>query len=341
VLIAHEFRGAGIPAHAFTGAEAGIVTNDTAGNASIVSICPAALINAAKKGITPVVCGFQGISESGHTTTLGRGGSDTTACALGVALDAQAIEIYSDVDGVMTADPRTVKEARVINILAADELFQLCRMGSRIVHTPAAELALESGVALLVKNTFSDHPGTKVCDIAAYHNTKTATAVTCLSDLVRFKVDLKAQEGELAHVANQAAVYDRIAQAGVSLDMFTPSDTHLYFMVPAHEAPTVRALLENMDYQCTEGFAKVTVVGAGMHGQPGVMAQVAQALTDAHIDIKQTADSHTTISVLIRQTHAEQAQEVLHRAFELSLSAVPDSDPRSREAVSSAKADKD
>ncbi|MCL2526274.1 MAG: aspartate kinase, partial [Coriobacteriia bacterium] len=128
VKIAHELRRAGINARAFTGAEAGIVTDDTAKDARILSVCPAALIEAADAGQVPVVCGFQGISTSGYLTTLGRGGSDTTACALGVALDADAVEIYSDVDGVMTADPRDVEAARVIDILQPDELYQLVRM---------------------------------------------------------------------------------------------------------------------------------------------------------------------------------------------------------------------
>jgi aspartate kinase len=319
VKIAHELRGQGIEAQAFTGAEAGIVTDDTAKDARILSVCPATLITAAEQGIVPVVCGFQGISTSGHLTTLGRGGSDTTACALGVALDAAAVEIYSDVDGVMTADPREVEAARVIDVLQPDELYQLVRMGSRIVHTPAAELAQKSGVNLLVKNTYSNHSGTVVRSMEVHKNSEAATAIAGKSGITRFIVDLGREEGCAAHIEAQARIYKAVADAGVSLDMFTPAGSNLYFTVDSSEADnTVEVLRElGVSANAMEGLAKVTIIGAAMHGVPGVMSRIATPLAQAGIDVWQTADSHATISVLVRETESQQAQIVLHTAFGL------------------------
>jgi aspartate kinase len=319
VLIAHELRAKGINARAFTGPEAGIITDETAADARILSIAPAALIKAADAGIVPVVAGFQGISMSGHITTLGRGGSDTTACALGVALDAKAVEIYSDVDGVMTADPREVCKAQVIDILQPDELYQLARMGSRVVHTPAAELASESGVNLLVKNTYSDHPGTTVKSIEVTRASNTATALATKSDITRFSLNLEAKECSEAHVIAQAAVYQALADKGISLDMFTPAGSHLYFTINSADAADARLVMDALrfKYHAQEELAKVTVVGAAMHGVPGVMARIAAPLAKAGIDIYQTADSHATISVLVDAANAKEAQTLLHNHLNL------------------------
>ncbi|MDR1775671.1 MAG: aspartate kinase [Actinomycetes bacterium] len=319
VLVAAELRAAGVSARAYSGAEAGIITDDTAGNARILRICPDALCDALANDIVPVVAGFQGISESGHTTTLGRGGSDTSACALGVALDAERVEIYTDVDGVMSSDPRVVTSARVLDTITSDELFQLARSGSRVVHKSAAELTLASGAALLVKNTFSTHAGTRVCDLEPYRTVAPATAIAHLEGITRFCVRLDAPEGEPAHSAAQAAVYRRLAADEISLDMFTPAGCCLYFTVPADQALKVDGALDDLGLSrtVTPDLAKVTVIGEGMHGRPGVMATVADALATQGIDIIQTADSHMTISVLVASRNAGAAVNALHSAFNL------------------------
>ncbi|MCL2379952.1 MAG: ACT domain-containing protein, partial [Coriobacteriia bacterium] len=239
--------------------------------------------------------------------------------ALGVALDAAAVEIYSDVDGVMTADPRDVCAAQVIEVLHPDELYQLVRMGSRIVHTPAAELAQKSGVNLLVKNTYSNHPGTVVRSMEVSKNSETATAISCKSGITRFVVDLGREEGCVPHIEAQASVYKAIAAAGVSLDLFTPAGSHLYFTVDSTDADKVVEVLQELSVaaNCMEGMAKVTIIGAAMHGIPGVMSRIATPLAQAGIDVWQTADSHATISVLVREEEARQAQVVLHTAFNL------------------------
>lgn len=319
VVVSHLLRGSGIAARAYTGAEAGVATNDLHGSASITEIHPGPLVAAIEQGIVPIVAGFQGISETGHLTTLGRGGSDTTACALGVALDAEQVDIYTDVDGVMTADPRTCDSAAVLETIRADELFQMAYNGSRVVHTPAADLALSSGLSVRVRNTYSDHPGTEVADIASYRPSSVATSVSCIDDVARVRVALPAPEGTSAHMAAQSRVYRAMADAGVSLDMFTPVGETLVFTVPEPALGAATEVLSGLGltHQVQARLAKVTLIGAGMHGVPGVMARAAEVLADAGVTVLQTADSHATISVLVHAEDAGVAVRALHDGFEL------------------------
>jgi len=319
VVVAHELRAAGIDASAFTGAEAGIVTDGAHENAAIMEIHPGTLLAAIARGGVPVVAGFQGIAPDGRVTTLGRGGSDTTACALGVALDAHAVEIYTDVDGVMTADPRTCGGAAVLDVISADELFQMAKHGSRVVHMPAAELALASGLAVRVRNTYTDHPGTQVADIASYRPASVATAVSHSTGVARIRVDLPPEDDAAAHMAAQTRVFRSMADAAVSLDMFTPSAATLVFTLPEADVDRACEVLRSlgMAHEVRGRLAKITLVGAGMHGVPGVMARVAESLAEAGVNVLQVADSHTTISVLIAADEADRAVGALHDGFGL------------------------
>jgi aspartate kinase len=323
VVLAHELREAGVGARAFTGADAGISTEGTHGDAVVTEVYPDALLEAIGKETVPVVCGFQGIAEDGRLTTLGRGGSDTTACALGVALGAEAVEIYTDVDGVMSADPRTCDDAKVLATIRADELFQMAKSGSRVVHTPAAELALGSGVAMRVRSTFTNREGTLVCDMRAYRPNAVATAVSLTSGVARVRVALPAPEGTPAHMSAQTRVYRAMAEAGVSLDMFTPVAETLVFSVGEKSLSRACDVLGSigLTHQVQGGLAKVTLVGAGMHGVPGVMARMAEHLAEAGVTVLQTADSHTTISVLVASEEAPAAVNALHAGFGLDQAA--------------------
>jgi len=319
VVVAHELRGAGIDAEAFTGPDAGIATDGVHGSSAVTEVHTGPLAAAIADGIVPVVCGFQGLSADGRLTTLGRGGSDTTACALGVALSAEEVEIYTDVDGVMTADPRACSGASVLETVGADELFQMAKHGSRVVHTPAAELALASGLSVRIRNTYTDHPGTRVADISSYRPATVATAVSHATGIARLRVALGAPEGTAAHMSAQSEVYSAMARAGVSLDMFTPTGEAMLFSVGGDSVDLACEVLASLGlgYGVTRDLAKVTLVGAGMHGVPGVMARMSSALSDAGVNVIQTADSHTTISVLVRADDAQRAVEALHEGFGL------------------------
>ena len=321
VVVAHELRAAGLDAQAFTGPEAGIVTDGIPGNSSVTEVFPGGLLEAIDAGRVPVVAGFQGMSEGGRITTLGRGGSDTSACALGVALSAEVVEIYTDVDGVMTADPRVSEGSQVIEVIGADELFQMAKAGSRVVHTPAAELALNSGIAVRVRSTFSDHNGTLVADIAGYRPDRVATAVSHTIGIARIRVRLFSPEGTRQHMITQTRVYRLMADACVSLDMFTPIGDELVFTVQDNALIAATSVLDRMGlpYDARTGLAKVTLVGAGMHGVPGVVARMAELLSAAGVGVYQAADSHTTISVLVAADQTETAVRALHDGFQLGV----------------------
>ncbi|MBE0416714.1 MAG: aspartate kinase [Coriobacteriia bacterium] len=322
VVLAHELRAAGVDARAFTGGEAGIGTDGAHGSAAITDIHPGPLIAAISQGAVPVVTGFQGIAQDGSLTTLGRGGSDTTACALGVALQADAVEIYTDVDGVMSADPCTCDGPEVLEVIRADELHQMARHGARVIHTPAAELALASGLSVRVRNTYSNHPGTLVADIDAYRPDRVATAVSHTGGLARLRISLPAPEGTRAHMAAQARVYRAMADASVSLDMFTPVGETLVFSVADEALDRACEVLATLGltYRVQASLSKVTLIGAGMHGVPGVMARMAEYLDRGGITVLQTADSHTTISVLVPSEECRGAVQALHDGFGLAAS---------------------
>ncbi len=321
VVLAAKLNANGICARAFTGAEAGIHTDDIDSVASIQEIDTACILETISNGIVPVVAGFQGVDKQGITHTLGRGGSDTTACALGVALMADSVDIYTDVEGIMTADPRIVEDAMILERITADELFQMARSGSKIVHTPAAELALQSKITMRVRSTFSVSPGTAVVDIANFKPDALATAVSTVDDISRIRVRLPyVKEDASAHMDTQTRVYQAMADAGISIDMFTPMNDRLVFSVPAQAAERARAILAGFgfDVAVRDNLAKVTLVGSGMHGVPGVMAKVADCLSKADIDILQVADSHATISVLVDSHDMKTAAQTLHTTFGLS-----------------------
>jgi aspartate kinase len=322
VVVAHELRAAGIPAMAFSGPDAGVLTNDVHGNAGVLLVDPAPLAGAIAGGRVPVVAGFQGISPAGEVTTLGRGGSDTSACAIGVALAAEAVEIYTDVDGVMTADPRTCEAAKVLDALEYEELFQMARHGARVMHAPAAEAAMEAHIPLRIRGTFSSSPGTLVADaerIKDARRASVATAVSHVDGISRVTVHLPAEEDQAGAMDEMTRVFAAMAAAGISLDMFTPFGASLVFSLPESSLPHAMAALDRigLPYAVETGLARVTLVGAGMHGVPGVMARVASALSHADVDVLQVADSHTTISVLVASEHKRSAIAALHEAFHL------------------------
>lgn len=319
VVIAHELRADGVSAVAMTGARAGILTDSHFRDAHVLGVDPATLRGAIAEDLVPVVAGFQGVNAYGETTTLGRGGSDTSACAIAAALGADAVEIYSDVEGVMTADPRSCPGARVLDTLEYEELFQMARAGAKIMHAPAAEVAMAADVPVWVRNAASPSRGTLVAGaqrLIAERARRVATAVSHIDGMARAMVALP-QGPE--RVDALTSVFRRMADAGVSLDMFTPLGGSLAL---SFDEAGMRAVCDVLDtlgatYQLETGLATVTLVGAGMHGVPGVMARIAAALAAAGVEILQVADSHYTISVLVGGDASRRAIAALHDEFGL------------------------
>ena len=320
VVVAATLRAHGIDALPLTGSQAGIITDGTFGQAEVVRVDPARLLHVLEEGRVPVVAGFQGVTETGEITTLGRGGSDTTAAVLGAALQAEAVEIYTDVEGVKTADPRLEPMARTLGLITYDEVAQMAHEGAKVVHPRAVEIAMRAGVPLRIRDTFSESPGTLVTYTYArqgwsqVRNGRIITAVTHIPGVVQFIID---SPPPLPGGAVQ--VFRALADRGISVDMISVSPEQHAFTVAEEVADRTAGVLRELGLQVRErrGCAKVSVVGTRMRGVPGVMASVAEALHRAGVEILQTADSHVTISCLIRQEDLESAVRSLHHQFRL------------------------
>ncbi len=320
-IMGATLRRRGEPAVVLTGRQAGIVTDCSFGDARILRVEPEAVLRHIERGHLCVVAGFQGASESGDLTTLGRGGSDTTAAALAVALRAELVEIYTDVEGVKTADPRIVPEARTLRVVSYEEIFQMAHQGAKVVHPRAVELAMRANVPVRVRSTFEDGDGTL---ITHYFEGSDGWSGSAAAGRIITGVTHLAGVSLLEVQADGAAdtnvrVFRPLAEAGISVDLINVSPGRRSFTVPTADTATARGLLEAEGFtvQATENCAKVSIVGSGMHGLPGVMAMVSEALAEQGIEILQTADSHVTISCLVRRADMERAVKALHGRFRL------------------------
>lgn len=250
VVFAHTLQTFGYNAIALSGGQAGIITDGEFGNARIRKIRPYYIHRLLEQGYIPVVCGFQGITEPsdeyehGAITTLGRGGSDTTASALGAALQAAGVEIYTDVDGVKTADPDLVPAARTLDVCTYQEVAEIAHQGAKVVHPRAAEIAMDHNIPLWVKSTFSEAPGTRITGYGAPEAaTRRVTGITHTGKLVfiRLEIDNAAHKPTV-----EREVYRMMARAGVSIFLLTFSQTALSFCVPRSQYPVARDLLDGM-----------------------------------------------------------------------------------------------
>lgn len=327
VVFAEELQAAGHPAQALTGWQCGILTDENFSQARIQEINPQRIHSLLEEGIIPVVAGFQGVSRSQEVTTLGRGGSDTTAAALGVVLQAEWVGIYTDVDGIKTADPRLVPDAPTLPAVSGREVVELAHLGARVIHPRAAELALEEGIPIRILSTTDDGPGTWIANRVSPISGKGGELV---GDRVvigiahmtgRVQVTITG-EGDLNRADVAPKIFDMLAQHGVSVDQIFLSAALIAFTIDESDISLARELLTTLGLhvRIEEGFAKVSVVGAGMHGVPGVMARVVNCLERANISIYQTTDSHANISCLVKEEQIAQAVQALHREFNLDRS---------------------
>ena len=322
VVLSDLLEGAGEKAVALTGWQAGIITDDQFGNADILTIEKEKLMQYLDQGIIPVVTGFQGINSLQEITTLGRGGSDTTAVALAAALKADCVEIFTDVNGIMTADPRVVPEASMMEEVHYDEVFQMADQGARVIHPRAVEIARQNHVRVRIRNTSSDHPGTLIC--GKYNSFDTVYRTSRPDELMTAITQKDALTQALLFSKDAAPDIDsrllrHLANSGVSIDMINFSVQQKMFVVDAGLTPTLKQILEDhpIQFQLMEHVSKVTLIGNRMTGIPGVMATIVQTLTEESIPLLQSSDSHATISCLVHTSQASQAVRALHRSFGL------------------------
>lgn len=303
-----------------TGGQAGIITDDKHTDAHIVEVNPKLIHKYATDGLTVIVAGFQGQTADGLVTTLGRGGSDTSAAALGVALNAEAIDIYTDVEGIMTADPRIVEDAKVLDVITYNEICQLAHEGAKVIHPRAVEIAMQKNIPLRVKCTFSDAPGTLVTSstddrTVEIKKDRIITGITHIPNVTQLKVYTSEFEADQP----QLKIFKAMALSGISVDFINIHPEVAIYTVKDDVSAKAVEILENLGFSpnVTPSCAKVSAVGAGMAGVPGVMASIIEALASENIKILQTADSHSTIWCLVKQDEMERAVRALHRHFSL------------------------
>jgi len=310
-----------IKATSLTGAQAGFVTNDDHTNAKILEMDCERLLGILANQDVIVVAGFQGASiKSGDTTTIGRGGSDTSAAALGAALGAEYVDIFTDVEGVMTADPRIVENAKPLTKVTYTEIVNLAYQGAKVVHPRAVEIAMQAEVPIRVRSTYSKSTGTLV---TTNHSAKKGsdvhesliTGIAHVSNVTQIKV--AAKEG---HYDVQTEVFKAMAKEGISVDFFNITPKSVIYTVTDVVTNQAIDILEGLGYEpiVNRHCAKVSAVGAGIMGVPGVTSKIVTALSEQGIQILQSADSHTTIWVLVKEQDMIKAVNALHDAFDLS-----------------------
>jgi len=314
----------GVEAVSFTGSQAGIITDTTHTKARIVEVRGDRLREALAEGKVPVVAGFQGVSTARDVTTLGRGGSDTTAVALAAVLGAEACEIYTDVPGVFSADPRIVPEARRLARLSFEEMLEIAATGGRVLALRSVEFARNHRVRLHVRSSFTWEPGTWVTEEDPSMEQAVVTAVTHDSSEAKVTV---ARVPDRPGVA--ARLFRALADANVNVDMIVQNTsvagtTDISFTVPRDDVATsvevARSLVPELgagEVSADGAIGKVSLVGAGMRSNPGVSATMFETLAKEGVNIEMISTSSIRISCVVREDAVERAVRALHRAFEL------------------------
>ncbi|HVA29199.1 MAG TPA: aspartate kinase, partial [Candidatus Baltobacteraceae bacterium] len=310
-LFAEELRATGVDARALSGAQAGILTDGAHGDATILRVDPNAVEAVLALGGVPVIAGFQGTTQEGAITTLGRGGTDLSAIAIGHALGAERVDIYTDVSGAMTADPRRVPTAHVIDRASLEEMTELAEHGAKVVHHKAAEFAQRTGMRYAIKGLHSD-VGTLVDD--QYESDRPVTGVTASGRVTWVRVIRGDIENQTHRMQTELEMFRRVAQAGISIDQVTINQAGVAFVVEGDRGNDVRALLGdlNLAVRVREGCAKISVVGNAMRYTPGVVLGVVSALSNANVEIIHATDSNITISILVPEADVARAEAAVH-----------------------------
>ncbi|MGD6965110.1 aspartate kinase [Rossellomorea vietnamensis] len=308
----------GIKAAALTGAQAGFRTNNDHTNAKITEMRCDRLLSELKENQAVVVAGFQGVSPNGDVTTIGRGGSDTSAAALGAALRAEWVDIFTDVEGIMTADPRVTDKARPLSVISYNEVCNLANQGAKVIHPRAVEIAMDARIPLRIRSTYSENLGTLVTSLEKKREkgleNGTITGIAHVGGLSQIKVSAKKEQYNL-----QSEVFKAMANENISVDFINISPQGVIYTIPSELTSRAFHVLKNLGHDplIETECAKVSVVGAGMKGVPGVTAGIVTALSENNIRILQSADSHTTIWVLIKEKDLKTAVNSLHDSFQL------------------------
>lgn len=315
----------GVPAISFTGSQAGIVTDTAHGRAKILEVRADRIREALAEGKVAIVAGFQGVSTDRDITTLGRGGSDTTAVALAAALGADVCEIYTDVEGVYSADPRVVPEARRLAHVSFDEMLEMAATGGRVLALRSVEFARNYGVPVHVRSSFTWAPGTWVTEEDPSMEQAIISGVTHDSSEAKITIE---QVPDRPGIAGR--MFRELADSGINVDMIvqnvsTAGHTDISFTLPRDDLARATTVMEKIvveteasGFRTDERIGRVSLVGAGMKTNPGVAARMFEVLADEGINIEMISTSTIRISCVVHEDDVERAVRALHRAFELS-----------------------
>jgi aspartate kinase len=328
-LLAMAIHNLGYEARSYTGSQAGVITTSVHGKARIIDVTPGRLRGALDEGAIVIVAGFQGVSqETKDITTLGRGGSDTTAVAVAVALDADVCEIYTDVDGVFTADPRIVSHARHIGQITYEEMLELCACGAKVLHLRSVEYARRANLPIHVRSSYSDKTGTLVTGSMEDLPVEQALITGVAHDRSEAKITIV---GVPDTPGEAARIFETVAGAETNIDMIVQNvstegtgRTDISFTLPKDDGPAAMAALSKIQAQVgfrgllfDDHVGKVSLIGAGMRSHPGVAAKFFAALGEAGVNIELISTSEIRISVVCRDNDLNKAVQAVHDAFEL------------------------
>lgn len=328
-LLTLALHSLGYKAKSLTGRQVGIITDTHHTNARIIRVDADKIRRTLEEGFICVVAGFQGMSPSDDVTTLGRGGSDTTAVALAAATGAEACEIYTDVGGVYTADPSVVPEARRLEAITYDEMLELASLGAKVLHARSVEFAKRYSVPIFVKSTFGGGQGTMVVEKQPGMEEVAVAGVTSSKDQAKVTI-----LGVPDRPGVAALIFEAVAEHHVVVDMIVQNVsedglTDISFTVSRNDAVRTQELMRKLaeeigarDVSLDTGIVKVSIVGAGMRSAPGVAARMFRTLADEGINIMMISTSEIKISCIIEEQHADPAVRILHKAFEEDAPAI-------------------
>jgi aspartate kinase len=336
-VLAMAINDLGHEARSFTGSQAGVITDAEHGRAKIIDVTPGRIQAAIDEGAIAIVAGFQGVSQTTKDiTTLGRGGSDTTAVALAVALKADVCEIYSDVDGIFSADPRIEPNARKVDRISYEETLEMAAQGAKILHLRCVEYARRYDMPIHVRSSFSEKEGTwvvKAEDVNLEDSMEAAIITGVAHDRSQAKITVV---GVPDKPGEAAAIFRAVADAAINIDMIVQnvsaaatSLTDISFTLPRGEGQTAMTALARLQdsvgfesLQYDDSVGKVSIVGAGLSSSPGISARFFEALSDAGVNIEMISTSEIRVSVVVTESQVEDAVRAAHAAFELGSDEV-------------------
>lgn len=321
VVLVATLQREGIKARAMTGSQAGLITDGDYGGAQVLDCKTKTLRSCLEQGEVVVVAGFQGATPEGEVNTMGRGGSDTTAVILGAALNAERVDVFTDVSGIATADPRILKDARIISQVSYSEVCQMAYEGAKVVHPTAIEVAMKNNVTVAVKSLEESGPGTMITEESEIGGKdygvdprQVVTGIAHVPDLAQFMIDFPEPDAKL-----ELDMFEKLGEEGISIDLISVFPNLKVFSVEEEDIKQTEKVLKKLKlkYRIKKDCAKVSVVGAGMRNIPGVVGRVVRTLQNNSIDILQTGDSNITICLLINSSDLPEAVRTLHDHFEL------------------------